>query len=255
VTLELWLGGGVFAALVLIESLVPFQAQSGRAAHDLTNGSLAVVNALIGAALAPLTTWSAATAAEAGLGLTRLVPLPGWLALILALVLFDLWMYLWHRANHRVALLWRLHRVHHTDPQMNASTALRFHPGEILISMLLNSGVVVLIGLDLEALVLYKTMMVAVILLHHSNVRLPDLLDRTLRAVLVPPSMHRVHHSDVEAETNSNYGTVLSVWDRLFGSFRLRTDPQSIRYGIGRFADSHWKSPLALLLLPLRGPA
>jgi sterol desaturase/sphingolipid hydroxylase (fatty acid hydroxylase superfamily) len=209
-----------------------------------------LVNAVLGAILAPLIALSAVVSADQNLGITRLLPVPDWVAVLAALVLFDLWMYLWHRANHEIPLLWRLHRVHHTDPRMDASTALRFHPGEILISTLLNGLVILLIGLSLETLVLYKAVMIPVILLHHSNLSLPAGLDRALRLVIVPPSLHRVHHSEIIAETNSNYGTVLSVWDRLFGSLRLRADTDAIRYGIGRFDEPRWQGVLGLLRLP-----
>ncbi len=249
-SLDLWVGAAALAALLLLEGLIPFRDQQGRLVHDLTNGGLALVNAVLGAALAPLLALSAVVSAEHGLGITRLLPVPDWVAVLAALVLFDLWMYLWHRANHEIPLLWRLHRVHHTDPRMDASTALRFHPGEILISTLLNSGVILLIGLSLETLVLYKAVMIPVILLHHSNLRLPADVDRILRLVIVPPSLHRVHHSEIIEETNSNYGTVLSVWDRLFGSLRLRADIGSIRYGIGRFDEPRWQGVLGLLKLP-----
>jgi sterol desaturase/sphingolipid hydroxylase (fatty acid hydroxylase superfamily) len=249
-TLDLWVGAAALSVLLLLEGLIPFRDQHGRLVHDLTNGGLALVNAVIGAALAPLLALSAAISAENGLGLTRLVPVPEWIAVLLALVLFDLWMYVWHRANHEIPLLWRLHRVHHTDPRMDASTALRFHPGEILISTLLNSGVILLIGLSVEALVLYKAVMVPIILLHHSNIRFPAAIDRALRLVIVPPSLHRVHHSEIMEETNSNYGTVLSVWDRLLGSLRLRSDLDSIRYGIGQFDEQRWQGVTGLLRLP-----
>jgi sterol desaturase/sphingolipid hydroxylase (fatty acid hydroxylase superfamily) len=94
--------------------------------------------------------------------------------------------------------------------------------------------------------------MVVVILLHHSNVRLPEVWDRTLRILVVPPSMHRVHHSEIVAQTNSNYGTIFSFWDRLLGTFRLRNDLSGIKFGIGRFAGAEWQNPLRLLVLPFR---
>jgi len=171
---------------------------------------------------------------------------------IAGLFLFDLWMYAWHRANHEVPLLWRLHRVHHTDPRMDSTTAFRFHPGEIAVSALLNAVVILALGLGLATLILYKSLMIVVIILHHSNLRLPEAWDRRLRILVVPPSMRRVHHSEVVVETNSNYGTIFSFWDRLLGSFRLRDDLQRIRFGIGYFEGPQWQAPLQLLMLPLR---
>ncbi len=133
---------------------------------------------------------------------------------------------------------------------MDSTTALRFHPGEILLSGLANLPVIVALGMSLQVLILYKAVMVAVILFHHSNLAVPVRIDRGLRRLIVPPSMHRVHHSEIRVETDSNYGTVFSFWDRLFGSLRLREDTQAIRFGIGRFAGDTWQSPLRLLTIP-----
>jgi sterol desaturase/sphingolipid hydroxylase (fatty acid hydroxylase superfamily) len=161
-------------------------------------------------------------------------------------------MYAWHRANHEVPLLWRFHRVHHTDPAMDSTTALRFHPGEILISTLLNCLVLVALGMSLAAFALYKTVMIAVVMFHHSNLRVPERLDRWLRWVIVPPSMHRVHHSHLRAETDSNYGSIFSFWDRLFRSYRTRRTYDDIRFGIGVYDGVDWQRPLRLFMLPFR---
>ena len=108
------------------------------------------------------------------------------------------------------------------------------------------------LGMSLAMFALYKTVMIAVVLFHHSNVRVPDALDRALRRAIVPPSMHRVHHSHLRVETDSNYGTVFSFWDRLFGSYRTRDRYDDIRFGIGAYEEPDWQRPLRLLTLPLR---
>jgi sterol desaturase/sphingolipid hydroxylase (fatty acid hydroxylase superfamily) len=245
------------AALFTAESWLPAYAagRERRLRHGLDNLGIAAVSAATGAIMAPLLVASVQFAETNGLGLCH-APAPGWapgwvMCAATTFVLFDLWMYAWHRANHRVPFLWRFHRVHHTDPAMDSTTALRFHPGEILLSTLANCLVLMALGMSLDMLVLYKAVMVLVILFHHSNLAVPAGLDARLRRVIVPPSMHRVHHSAIRAETDSNYGTVFSFWDRLFGSFRLRPDPRTIRFGIGAYDNAAWQRPLSLLRLPL----
>lgn len=250
------LGLVILAALFAIESALPFYQSaerqgSNRYRHAADNLLLALVAGAIGALTAPLLVVSTEIAAEHGFGLCNLLELP-WLACsLIAFVLFDGWMYAWHRANHEIPFLWRFHRVHHTDSVMDSTTALRFHPGEILFSTLLNALVLALLGMSLATLALYKSVMICVILLHHSNVRLPARWDHALRYVIVPPSMHRIHHSERREETDSNYGTVFSFWDRLFRSFRARERYEDIRFGTGAYDGVHWQTPLRLLALPL----
>ncbi len=246
---------GIIALVVLFALEGRFAARTaqldGRLRHGANNLGIALLSAAIGALVAPLLVASVGLAEARGWGLCHMADL-GWIGCaLLTFVLFDLWMYAWHRANHEVPFLWRFHRVHHTDPAMDSTTALRFHPGEILLSTLANCLVLMALGMSLGMLVLYKSLMVLVILLHHSNLAVPARLDQRLRLIIVPPSMHRVHHSERRAETDSNYGTVFSFWDRLFGSFRLRPDPSRIRFGIGRYAERTWQRPLQLLRLPL----
>lgn len=276
-SIDLIIGLIVLTVLIALETLLPFyRGRRQRLQHGLRNGALALTAGAIGAVMAPLTLAVMALTAAHGFGLVHWLsaPLTHWFAQgpladlsgtadraallaalccgVLVLVLFDLWMYLWHRLNHQVPLLWRFHQVHHTDPAMDATTALRFHPGEILLSNLLRLPVIAVLGMGLTHLLVYQVAMLPVIMLHHSNVRIPDWLDHGLRALLVPPSLHRVHHSDRRGETNSNYGTVFSIWDRLFGTLVIRPDLQSIRFGTGRMDGPQWQGVRQLLWLPLR---
>ncbi|WP_462322291.1 sterol desaturase family protein [Halochromatium sp.] len=265
-TPDLIIGLIVLTLLLVLEGTIPFYlGREQRLRHGLRNGTLAALNGAIGALLAPLLMGAMAFAEQHGIGLLHWLPLDGplfdggsfhgllgaALTLALAVLLFDLWMYAWHRANHEIPILWRFHQVHHTDPAMDATTALRFHPGELLISSLLNPLVVLALGMGLTQLILYKSVMLAIILFHHSNVRVPSHWDARLRWLIVPPSMHRVHHSRIARETNSNYGTVFSFWDRLFGSFRLRPNPQQIVFGTGHHDEPAWQTLPRLLRLPL----
>jgi sterol desaturase/sphingolipid hydroxylase (fatty acid hydroxylase superfamily) len=147
-------------------------------------------------------------------------------------------MYWWHRMNHRVPFLWRFHRVHHADARMDVSTALRFHPGEIVLSAALRLVVTAAIGAELWQMALYEAIATPIVAFHHSNINLPRRVDDALRWLLVTPWMHWVHHSRLRAETNSNYASVLSVWDRIFGSYRLRPDPDAIEFGLVEFPET-----------------
>ena len=252
-SIDQWVALAVLATLFALEGVIPFYDQAtGRWSHAARNIGLALMTGLVGALMAPLIMMSIVLAQTRDWGLLNAIEVPAPIAVVAGLLLFDLWMYVWHRANHEIPLLWRLHRVHHTDPRMDSTTAFRFHPGEIALSTLLNAAVILGLGLGLGTLILYKSLMVVVILLHHSNIRLPEAWDRRLSILVVPPSMHRVHHSQIIAETNSNYGTIFSFWDRLLGSFRLRDDLARIRFGIGYFDGPQWQTPLQLLMLPLR---
>ena len=244
---------GSLGVLWSLEGLVPmFEGRRRRAHHDLVNIGLGVFNAVVvalvfaGATLA-VTLW----AEGAGIGLFHWLDLPRGLDLVLAVVVFDLWQYVWHRLNHRVPFLWRFHAVHHSDADLDASSGLRFHTGEIVLSACARLAVLPALGLSIGHVLVYEIALLPILLFHHSNVRVPEAVDRRLRAVIVTPWMHWVHHSDWQPETDSNYSSIFSVWDRLFGSFRLRRDPRRIRLGLG-LEEEEWRSFAGMMRLPLR---
>ncbi len=186
-----------------------------------------------------------------GIGVLNWVGVSGWARGLCAFVLFDLWMYGWHRVNHEVPFFWRFHRMHHSDLEMDCSSAIRFHTGEIVLSSLARLAVVPALGIGWPELVLYELVIQPVIILHHSNIALPEYADRILRALIVTPNMHRVHHSQVRGETNSNYSTVLSVWDRAGRTFCKREDVTAIRFGLPEFLDAKWQSAAGMMRTPL----
>ena len=184
-------------------------------------------------------------------GLSYHLQIPQGLRVLLLITLFDIWMYVWHRLNHVIPFLWRFHRMHHSDPEMDVSTALRFHTGEIMISSALRLGIILLSGMSPADLLLYGTIMLPIIFLHHSNYYLPARWDKLLRTVIVTPWMHWVHHSHLFHEGNSNYGTIFSWWDRLAKTFLLREDPATIQYGLDTFSDPYWQTVPGMLKTPL----
>ena len=193
-------------------------------------------------------------AEERGWGLFNLIPLPDWLAIMLSVVLLDLVIYLQHVMFHAVPALWRLHRMHHADTDFDVSTGLRFHPVEILLSMVLKITVVVALGPPALAVLIFELLLNGTAMFNHGNVRLPPALDGALRWLVVTPDMHRVHHSVVAAETNSNFGFNLPWWDRLLGTYRAQPAAGQIDMTIGldRFREPAEARLDRLLLMPLR---
>ena len=246
----------MLAVLLLWESLAPYFAFFAgssrlRLTHALRNVGLGLINAVCTAVvLATLWTWITAWTAAHEFGVLHWLQLQGWQRLAAAFLLFDLWMYWWHRLNHRNPWLWRLHRVHHSDPQMDVTTAQRFHLGEILLSSLLRVPVLALIGMNLIELALYETVMFANVQLHHANIGLPAWLDRAARTVLITPALHKVHHSRLREETDSNYGSLLAWWDLLFATRRTRQQPQTIDIGLDGFDAPAQQTLGGLLRMP-----
>ncbi|MCG8598648.1 MAG: sterol desaturase family protein [Verrucomicrobiales bacterium] len=248
----------VLVALLTWESISPcfsFFRQQGkeRFFHGLINFGMSFLNLAI-TSLIFVSAWSLAVefAAEHGLGLLRWTNWPGWSEAVLAIILLDCWTYWWHRLNHIVPFFWRFHRVHHSDTRMDVTTANRFHFGEIALSSMLRIPLLMLLGVELWHLALYELILFPVVQFHHANIRLPEPVDRTFRFLFASPAMHKVHHSDKVEETNSNYTSLLSIWDRIFGSFRLRNDLENIRLGLREFRGKEDQKFFPLLLIPSR---
>ena len=248
---------GLLFALLCWESATPFfgffrAKHRDRVRHLLRNISLGLINTVVVAAIfivlwASLTHWTN----DNGWGLLNLFPLPSWLHLLGAIALLDLWTYWWHRFNHEIPFLWHFHKVHHSDPRMDATTANRFHVGEIVLSSLLRLPVLLLAGATLGELALFETIMFANTQIHHANIGISEKVDRLLRIFLTSPAMHKVHHSRYPPETNSNYTALLSLWDRIFGSFRLRTELLQISYGLDDTDDPRQQTLTGLLRMPV----
>jgi len=183
-------------------------------------------------------------------GLLKLLRLPAWLEVALAVVLLDYTLYLWHVLTHRSPFLWRFHLAHHVDLDLDASTALRFHFAELVLSVPWRAGQILLIGVSPLALSVWQTFLFLSILFHHSNVGLPVALERRLNAVFVTPRMHGIHHSSVKEETNSNWSSGLTVWDRLHGTLRLGVPQGEIVIGVPAYRDPQEIGLAEILKLP-----
>jgi len=216
-----------------------------------------VLNTLVLRLVFPLAAIGVAQVAEAnGWGLFNRFDVPVWPALAISVIVLDGAIYLQHVLFHAVPLFWRLHRVHHADLDFDVTTGARFHPVEILLSMLIKFGVIVLLGPPLAAVLVFEVLLNATAMFNHGNVRIPLPLDRFLRLFIVTPDMHRVHHSHLDYETNSNFGFNLSVWDRLFGTYRDQPADGHERMviGIDTFRDDARCIRLdGMLLMPFTG--
>jgi sterol desaturase/sphingolipid hydroxylase (fatty acid hydroxylase superfamily) len=251
---------GVFAVMAAWELLAPRRRLSQpKARRWLNNLGLVVLNTVLLRLVFPLAAVGVAATAELnGWGLLNRVETPGWLALTAAVVILDGAIYLQHVMFHAVPLFWRLHRVHHADLDFDVTTGSRFHPVEILLSMLIKFAVIVLLGPPLAAVVIFEVLLNATAMFNHSNVRLPASIDALLRIAIVTPDMHRVHHSHLVHETNSNFGFNLSLWDRLFGTYRGQPEEghEGMVIGIDTFRDPTLCVALpGMLRMPLIGAA
>ena len=231
----------MFLGLAVAERRAPFRAPAlPRAARWGTNLAIFAIDTLLVRLTIPLLMIGTALwAREAGFGLFNIVDWPPWAAVVASLLVLDLALWAQHVATHRVPLLWRLHKVHHADPELDVTTAARFHPFEMIASMGYKMGVVALLGAPPLAVVLFEAGYMLGALFGHANLRLPAWLDTLLRRVLVTPDMHRIHHSVHPHETDSNYGTVLSVWDRLFGTYTAepKEGRAHITFGLEEYRD------------------
>src|SRR5436309_1408619 len=225
----------VFSVLAFWEALAPRRAMLiGRGRRWPSNLGILVLDAVLVKLLIPVAAVGVAViAAQRGWGLLNITPWPAWLEAVLGFLVLDLAIYAQHVAFHKVPLLWRLHRMHHADLDVDVSTGLRFHPIEIIISMLIKIAVVVLVGVPAVAVIAFEVVLNATSMFNHSNATMPLWLDRVVRLVVVTPDMHRVHHSVLRQETDSNFGFNLPWWDRLFGTYRPQPEAGHDRMTIG----------------------
>lgn len=246
---------GVFAVMALWEARSPRRPLLvPRRVRWVANLGLVVFNSVVLRLLFPVAAVAfAAIAAERGWGLLNTFELPFWLAFAVSLLALDLAIYFQHVMFHAVPLLWRLHRVHHADPDFDVTTGARFHPIEIVLSMLIKLAAIAVLGAPAVAVLAFEILLNACAMFNHGNVGLPEAIDRDLRRVVVTPDMHRIHHSMAMAEANSNYGFNLSWWDRLFGTYRAEASLPQERMAIGVegiTADARAVSFTGILAIP-----
>lgn len=216
---------GLFVVFATVEAIWPARKRvETRQRRWFTNWSLVILDALVlrlFAVLVPLLAVGAAIdASNNGWGFFNSVDFPAPVEFILAVLIFDFAIWAQHLITHKVPLLWRLHRVHHADRDVDVTTAIRFHPLEILFSMMIKIGLVYLLGPAAAAVIVFEVILNGTAMFNHANFALPHWIDRPLRTILVTPDMHRVHHSTLRSDHDSNYGFALSIWDRIFRTYK-----------------------------------
>jgi sterol desaturase/sphingolipid hydroxylase (fatty acid hydroxylase superfamily) len=233
---------GLLAVMTAWETLAPRRRLAvGRRVRWPNNLAIVALDiALVRVVFPTAAVGVALLAEERAWGLLNAFALPPWFAVVLAVLVLDLAIYLQHVMFHAVPALWRLHRMHHADLDFDVTTGARFHPIEILLSMAIKMAVVTAIGAPALAVVIFEVLLNGTALFNHGNVRLPETIDRVLRLFVVTPDMHRIHHSIAPAETNSNFGFNVPWWDRLFGTYRAQpaAGHQAMTIGIRQFRDS-----------------
>lgn len=247
---------GTFIVVAFIEQRLPRRRpQHSRGQRWLNNLGLVVINSVALRALFPTAAVGVALLVEQNnWGLLNQYNLPYPLIVLLAVIALDFFIYLQHVLFHAIPLLWRLHMVHHADLDYDLTTGLRFHPIEIVLSMIIKFGVITMIGAPALAVIIFEILLNSSAMFNHSNIRLPKQVDGKLRLIIVTPDFHRVHHSTRKVETNSNYGFCLSIWDRLFGTYRAQPSRghNDMEIGLEQFRRSDDLKLGKLLLLPFR---
>jgi sterol desaturase/sphingolipid hydroxylase (fatty acid hydroxylase superfamily) len=252
IRLAFFLGSlAVVAVWEIIASRRPLTFSKGR--RWITNLSLVVIDTAVVRFLLPvLPVGMALMAQERGWGVLNIITLPTWIKIVLAVVALDFVIYLQHVLFHFLPILWRLHRMHHTDLDIDVTTGNRFHPIEIVISIGIKLAAVALIGPSPVAIVVFEVALNATAQFNHGNIRIPEILDRWLRLIVVTPDMHRVHHSVISRETNSNFGFNVPWWDRLCGTYCSQPEHghTAMNIGLKEFRDSTELTLGRLLIQP-----
>jgi sterol desaturase/sphingolipid hydroxylase (fatty acid hydroxylase superfamily) len=247
---------GVLAAMLAFERIAPRRVPApNRLSRRLNNAGLLIAGTILLRAGVPVLAVGAAVWAQAqGLGLFNLVALPTLFSVLASIICLDLAIYWQHRLFHAVPLLWRLHRVHHADPDFDVTTALRFHPLEILASMGFKLALVVALGAPPLAVLIFEILLNALAMFNHGNIALPAGVDRALRRIIVTPDLHRVHHSVLPAEQRHNFGFNLSLWDRWFGTLQAqpRAGHTAMQIGLPHWRDANAQRLDRLLMQPIK---
>ncbi len=221
----------LFVLQYVMEHIFPQKSKNNNIQNEGFNLLVGVFNAAIlfipSALLVTLLGWIS----KNNIGLLQIIVLPVWIQIAATIILMDFFMYWWHRLNHTQKFLWRFHRFHHRDTMMNTTTAIRFHSVELIFSVMLKAIVFLVIGFSFVPILIYETIFFFAIVIHHSNIRITEPIDMLYRKLFSSPLMHRIHHSNKQKETDTNYGSVFSFWDRIFRTY-LKKEEEPIVFGV-----------------------
>ncbi len=222
---------GVFVLIYAAEHFSPQRKDIIDYKHELFNISIGVINQILVFIAGLGFYYILELSSDYQIGLLHLIDIPLTVKYIIGFILIDCWMYWWHRFNHKIKFLWYFHQFHHKDTKLNSTSALRFHIGELLLSFFIRAIFLGLLGTDPLLIIIYSTVLFFVIVLHHSNLKISEKIDFVLRRLIVSPRMHRIHHSVIRSETDSNYSSVFPYWDMIFGTYNKRPI-RPIEFGI-----------------------
>jgi sterol desaturase/sphingolipid hydroxylase (fatty acid hydroxylase superfamily) len=249
-----FIGGLVF--LLLFELIIPYRPSTiPKLKRWFINLGITIFNSLILKLLfASALIQTSLYVTDKQLGVLNMTAIPSWAKVLVTVIFMDFMLYVWHLLNHEMPLLWRFHRVHHTDLYMDVSTATRFHIGELAISAVIKISLVFFLGADLIGVVLFETLLVLSAQFHHSSLTVPTWFEKLFWVLFVPPSMHRIHHAVVIKQRDSNYGTIFSIWDRILGTLITDVDQDRIRIGVGGHYKPAKLNFYHLLVMPFTAP-
>jgi len=222
---------GVFTLQFLFEHIYPQRKEINDWKNERFNIGIGFLNVIL--TLVPaiaMVQWTNFVEVKR-IGFLNQIQLPVWMVIVITLLLLDVWMYSWHRLNHKIPFLWRFHSFHHKDKKMNTTTAVRFHIIELLLSYPGKAAIIFILGINYTSLVIYEILFFSSVVIHHSNIFITERIDNIYRKFFASPMMHRIHHSQIWSETNSNYGALFSFWDILFKT-RIKTAKEEIVFGI-----------------------
>lgn len=211
-------------------------------------------SAIINLVFASLIVSTAVYVQNQNIGLLNMFRAPLWLKILITVVFMDFILYIWHLLNHKMPLLWRFHRVHHSDLNLDVSTATRFHVGELAISAVIKIALIYFLGAGVIGVLIFESAIVLCAQFHHSSLKVPGWFEKIWWILFVPPSMHRIHHSVVVKERDSNYATILSLWDRFLGTLIRKVDQSKIKIGIGAYQKPEKLNFHQLLIMPFAKP-
>lgn len=246
----LFLGGLLF--FLILELLVPYRPNSvSKVKRWINNLSMSLFNSLIITLIfSGAIVGTALYVQNNNLGVLNILDIPTWIKILIAIIVMDLIIYVWHLLNHEMPFLWRFHRVHHSDLNMDVSTATRFHVGELAISAVIKISIIFFLGAGLLAVIIFEATLVLCAQFCHSSLKVPKWFETLFWILFVPPSMHRIHHSVVIKERNTNYGTIFSIWDRILGTLLTRVNQGNIRIGVGAYRKPERLNFHQLLIMP-----
>ncbi len=250
IRLYLFWGGVLF--FLALELLIPYRESSvSKLKRWINNLLLTLFNSLLLQLLFSAAIVSTAVYVQAhNSGILNLVSAPEWIKVLVTIAFMDFMLYVWHLLNHEIPLLWRFHRVHHCDLNMDVSSATRFHIGELVISALIKISIIFFLGASAAGVLIFESVIVLCAQFHHSSLRVPKWFETIWWILFVPPSMHRIHHSVIIKERNSNYGTLFSLWDRMLGTLITDVDQGEIRIGVGAYPKPDRLNFHQLLVMP-----